>query len=164
MKKFILFAAAVLNIGTFTSCSEDELASNDYNGGDGYLHVEVEENFPKNDNDNNAVMSKTTYGITSGILKTYFSEGDAIGVYGMNGTTLIASNVRFTLHDGVWQPDRAIPYSPNYRYYAYFPYKDTPGTFDNSSAPTSADDSNTKFASIISSWDIKIDQSTLENF
>jgi|GEM_PF-2342213 len=164
MKKFLLFAAAVLAIGTMTSCSDEDFFSSGNNEGDGYLHVEVEENFPENENDKNAITSKTTYGISSGILKTYFSEGDAIGVYGMNGTTLIASNVRFTLHDGVWQPDRAIPYSPNYRYYAYFPYKDTPGTFDSSSAPTSADDSNTKFASIISSWDIKKDQSTLENF
>ena len=164
MKNFLFNVLTALTIGVMVSCSDDDFASSGYDGGDGYLHVEVEENFPQDENGQSAVASKTTYGITSGILKTYFSEGDEIGVYGMNGTALIASNVRFTLRDGIWKPDKAIPYSPNYRYYAYFPYKEEPGTFDSSVAPTSADDSNTKFASIISSWDIKKDQSTLESF
>ena len=41
--------------------------------------------------------SRASYSTGGGTAKETFVAGDEIGVYGMNGSTLIANNVKFTL-------------------------------------------------------------------
>ena len=59
-------------------------------------------------------------------VTSQFSEGDAIGVYAVDGSTIRASNVKFTLSSNQWVAESKVPYSPYYTYFAYYPYSDNP--------------------------------------
>ena len=93
-------------------------------------------------------------------LKTTFEEGDAIGVYAVNGNAAVYSNVKYTLTDGKWVPTVKCPYGRQYTYYAYYPYMDYPATPSFSATG----DEDSKFAAIISGWTVTSDQGTLEKF
>lgn len=84
----------------------------------------------------------------SGFPSTTFETDDAIGVYAFDGSSYVASNIRFVKQsDGSWTPDEEVPYVEDYTYYAYFPYSDDVYTPSASGALDAVD---TKFASFIS--------------
>ena len=101
----------------------------------------------------------------SGFPSTSFETGDAVGIYVFDGSSYMASNVRFVRQaDGSWQSDEDIPYVNGCSYYAYFPYRATAYTPSTSGT---ADDIDTKFSAFLSDasnyfW--QADQSTKERF
>lgn len=114
--------------------------------------------------------TRAEYATSGGTIRETFSDGDQIGVYGLNGTEVIADNVKFTMEDGKWIPEADVIYSSEYTYYAYYPYKASATlsgsscTFDSSAPAEDTDDSSDKFAAFISHWPIAADQSTKEAF
>jgi len=115
--------------------------------------------------------TRASYATWSNTIRESFVEGDEIGVYGMNGTEIVASNVKFTYTDGTWVPETDVPYSEAYYYYAYFPYQSTATltsrscSFSNASAPDEEeDDTDTKMATFLSNWPIATDQSDVDDF
>ena len=93
-------------------------------------------------------------------LTTTFENGDEIGLYAVDGTTAIHSNIKFTLTDGKWVADTKVPWKDTYTYYAYYPYTASPASPDFAAAG----DETAKFASMISGWTIREDQGTLDKF
>lgn len=97
----------------------------------------------------------------SGFPSTTFETGDAIGLYAFDGSSYVASNIRFVKQsDGSWTPDEEVPYVVDYTYYAYFPYRST--TYTPSTSGT-VDAVDTKFDSFItdaSNYFWQADQST----
>lgn len=88
---------------------------------------------------------------------TKFADGDAIGVFGVKGTSVVSDieNRKFTLNNGVWELDgKAIEYkSSEFRgmeFYAYYPYN------ENVKFNATSDD---PFATYVSEWEIGNDQS-----
>ena len=79
-------------------------------------------------------------------LTTTFENGDEIGLYAVDGTTAIHSNIKFTLTDGKWVADTKVPWKDTYTYYAYYPYTASPASPDFAAAG----DETAKFASMIS--------------
>jgi len=120
-----------------------------------FLKVEVTDKFA-------AAATRADY---SGFPATTFEEDDAIGMYAFNGTTYVASNVRYVKQsDGSWLPDEDVPYCDGYTYYAYFPYRSTVYTPSTSGTVDAID---TKFADFIADgnnyfW--QADQSTKAGF
>ena len=122
-------------------------------------------------------LTRSTYATSGGTVKETFEVGDEIGVYGLNGTTLIANNVKFTLNaEGNWEPETDVTYSTEYYYYAYYPYQSSATLTSRSCAFAAAetvvedgegeayDDTNDQFASFISHWPIATDQSDIDDF
>ena len=120
-----------------------------------FLKVEVTDKFA-------AAATRADY---SGFPTTTFEEDDAIGMYAFNGTSYVASNVRYVKQsDGSWLPDEDVPYCDGYTYYAYFPYRSTVYTPSTSGTVDAID---TKFADFIADgnnyfW--QADQSTKAGF
>lgn len=115
--------------------------------------------------------TRMEYSVSNNVIRSGFEEGDVIGVYAMNGTTLEVSNVPFTYADGIWVPSTEVEFNPDWFYYAYFPYKSNATltseglTFASAAAPNpSSDDCNVKFADFIEEWPIAVDQSTKAAF
>ena len=110
---FSFLAGALALGGVISACSEtEELVSNDSS-----INVLV-----SCDPVHQGSATKMVYaGVTS-----QFSEGDAIGVYAVDGSTIRASNVKFTLSSNQWVAESKVPYSPYYTYFAYYPYSDNP--------------------------------------
>ena len=121
--------------------------------------------------------TRSTYATSSGTVKESFEAGDQIGVYGLNGTTVIANNVKFTLNaEGNWEPETDVVYSTDYFYYAYYPYQPT-GTLTSRSCSFAGtatvtedgegepyDDTNDQFATFITNWPIATNQSDVDDF
>ena len=151
--KFFLFAG--LLAACLTSCSEmDEFADNTGYVDDGKsIKIEVTDEFAQ----------ATTRANYSGFPATTFEEGDQIGVYAVNtSNATVSSNVAFTRQsDGSWTPSSTVVYNPDYKYYAYFPYK-------SSSVPSfvpggsGADGKFTNFLNSNTFW--LADQSSKANF
>ncbi|WP_262279463.1 fimbrillin family protein [Hallella absiana] len=92
--------------------------------------------------------------------KTVFAAGDAVGIYVADASGLKYSNVKLTLgSDGKWTPASRVLLPENCKYYVYYPYS-TSGLANTGKAVT---DAATFFASGISSWSPKTDQSSAEN-
>ena len=92
-------------------------------------------------------------------LTTTFEDGDNIGIYAVQGTTVINANVKATLTDGVWVLNDQVIYDNSYTYFAYYPYQVSPA------APNFAQSTlDAKFASMISGWTPAADQSTTTAF
>ena len=96
-------------------------------------------------------ITRTAY---SGIT-TSFENGDTIGIYAVQGTTVKYANIKATYYNGEWTPESFIKFSRNYTYYAYFPYRRSPSAPDFTQATV-----DTKFATLISGWSIAADQSS----
>ena len=92
-------------------------------------------------------------------LTTTFEDGDSIGIYAVQGTTVKHANVKATLNNGTWFLHDFVKYSDNYTYYAYFPYQKTPSTPDFTQSTL-----DTKFGGMISGWSVADDQSTTAKF
>ena len=173
LSKVLLAAAAILTLG---ACAADE-----FEGGNGgntpargqSLSIEVS----GVGMEVSKGSTRSTYATSGGTVKETFEVGDEIGVYGLNGSEVIADNIKFTLNEeGHWEPASDVTYSIEYTYYAYYPWKAN-GTLTSQSCSfdTSApvfedgegndyDDSSDKFASFISNWPIAADQSSMDNF
>ena len=94
--------------------------------------------------------------------KTDFSakDNDAVGIYVADANGLKYSNVKLTLgSDGKWTPDSRVLLPENCKYYVYYPYSAS-GLANTGKAAT---DAATFFASGISTWNPKTDQSSAEN-
>ncbi len=63
-------------------------------------------------------------------LTMSFESGDRIGVYVVNGTTVVSSNVCFTWDGTKWSSATDVGYNAGYDYYAYYPYVASPYTPD----------------------------------
>ena len=57
-----------------------------------------------------------------------FEDGDRIGLYAVNGTTVVSSNVCFTFNGTKWTSTTEVEYNEDYDYYAYYPYVASPYT------------------------------------
>lgn len=150
--KFFLFAG--LLVACLTSCSEmDEFADNTGYIDDGKsIKIEVTDEFAQ----------ATTRANYSGFPATTFEEGDQIGVYAVNtSNAAVSSNVAFTRQsDGSWTPASTVVYNPDYKYYAYFPYKSSAPSF--TPAGSGADGKFTNFLNSNTFW--LADQSSKANF
>ena len=149
MKYFYLCLVA-MSMATFTACTEDlEYSSVD---NDACIKIEVTDEFAQ----------ATTRANYSGFPATTFEEGDQIGVYAVNtSNSAVSSNVAFTRQsDGSWTPASTVVYNPDYKYYAYFPYKSSTPTFVPGGS--GADGKFTNFLNSNTFW--LADQSTKASF
>ena len=153
------FLFGLLAAGCLSACSTDDLegSSPSYSGKDLKIEVTTE---------TDQGGTRTTYSMDEGIIKATFVEGDQIGVYAIDGTTIVKDNIPFTMNSaGDWVPSEEVVFNPDYYYYAYYPYTASPGAFNNASAPDAgSDDTDTKLTTIISGWDVKADQSSITNY
>ncbi len=156
---FLGLAAAVC----LTACTSEDI---EVGGGSrpvssGALKIEVTA-----EDGGNGASTRTSYSMDDGIIKATFVEGDQIGVFAVNGTTVVASNICFTRNSaGDWTPATEVAFNPDYYYYAYYPYTASPGAFNNASAPDAeSDDTDTKMSTIISGWTVAADQSSISNY
>lgn len=145
---------AVLAGMLLASCAKDIIEEGTLVKRNSSLTIEVTDEF--------AAATRADY---SGFPSTSFETGDAIGIYAFDGSSYVASNIRFVRQsDGSWLPDEEIPYVEGNTYYAYFPYRAT--TYTPATSGT-VDDIDAKFALFISDasnyfW--KMDQSTKADF
>ena len=147
--KIKIFALVCFTMVGLVSCSDMDWISE----GDGEsIEIEVTDEVAKN-------ATKAGY---EGFPVTVFETGDQIGVYAVNSSnSVISSNVAFTREDdGSWTPASPVVYNPDYKYYAYFPYKASVPSF--SASGNGADGKFTNFLNSSTFW--LADQSTKEKF
>lgn len=142
----VLFASAF----TITSCSQiDELEGQSQNDGKNILQISVTDAGVYGDSPARAVEDG---------YKTTFEAGDAIGVYGIKGGTLLVENKKFTLQeDGTWKVlGESIQFVEEEmgeaKFYAYYPYK-AEGVQFNVGVELAGD----PFAEAVNSWSIGTD-------
>lgn len=147
--KIKIFALVCLTMVGLVSCSDMDWISE---GDGGSIEIEVTDEVAKN-------ATKAGY---EGFPVTVFETGDQIGVYAVNSSnSAVASNVSFTREDdGSWTPASPVVYNPDYKYYAYFPYKTSVPSF--SASGDGADGKFTNFLNNSTFW--LANQSTKENF
>ncbi|WP_262278919.1 fimbrillin family protein [Hallella absiana] len=104
-----------------------------------------------------SITFATSWG--SNYPKTAFAAGDAVGIYVADANGLKYSNIKLTYSNGKWTSASRVLLPENCRFYVYYPYSDK-GLANTGKA---ADDAATFFASGISSWSPKTDQSSAEN-
>ena len=150
MKRNSIFMACLMLLtAVFTgSCAkEDEIASTAQE----YITISVVKD---------GITKATTSGGT-----TALSSGDALGLYALDASgKVVAANIKFIYSGSSWSSTTPVPWSSSYKYYAYFPYQSSPTggpTVGSTFSSTGADD---VFASLISSWTPKTDQSSMDNF
>lgn len=100
-------------------------------------------------------------------IETTFETGDQIGFFAVTtGGEYIYSvyyNIPLTFDGTEWKPSDdniKLFHSPNYTYYAYYPYKENP----EGRISEYADTGEEFFEEIINQWEPKLDQSTLEDY
>ena len=108
---------------------------------------------------NDSTKTRATY---SAFPAVTFESGDQIGVYAVNGTTVVSTNIPFTFDGTEWTSTTGVGYNENCTYYAYYPYVASPYTpnFSNSTI-------NSKFSTFITDASNKFhyaNQSTKANF
>ena len=150
--KIILAGLAGIILAACTS--DDTFTENTVIKQTGSLKVEVMDDCSAN--------TRANY---TGFPSTTFETGDAIGVYSFDGSSYVASNVRFVKQsDGSWLPDEEIPYSEDCTYYAYFPYRATTYTPSTSGTVDAVDTKFVSFISDASDYFWQADQSTKAGF
>ena len=156
MKVCYFFMAGIISI-MFASCTS-EMAIEKMaivKNTSSFLKVEVIDEFA-------AAATRADY---SGFPSTTFETGDAIGLYAFDGSSYVASNVRFVKQsDGSWLPDEDIPYSEDYTFYAYFPYRATTYTPSTLGTVDAVDTKFSNFISDASNYFWQADQSTKAGF
>ena len=116
MKTIYSFISGLTLIVLLLCSCVDDCIINEYNG---YISVDV--------SDDGGNTTRTAY---SG-LTTTFENGDAIGIYVVDGSgTVQASNVQYTKSGDSWTSSTPLSFNPDWKYYAYFPYVATPYTPD----------------------------------
>ena len=100
-------------------------------------------------------------------LSTTFEVGDQIGFFAINTNSdynnVVYYNIPLTFDGNEWKPsDENVKlfHSPNYVYYAYYPYQEEPNGWIDESSETAED----FFGEIINQWEPKLDQSELEDY
>lgn len=169
---FSRFLFAVMVAVSLGSCTADE-----FEGQNSGTPKDVQKLSIEVTTGSDQALTRSTYATSAGTVKETFETGDEIGVYGLNGTTLIANNVKFTLNaEGNWEPEADVTYSTEYYYYAYYPYQSSAtltsrscsfagnATVTEDGEGAAYDDTNDQFASFISHWPIAADQSDVNNF
>ena len=70
--------------------------------------------------------TRTTYaGFT-----TSFESGDQIGLYAVDGSSVVTDNACYTYDGSGWSTSATVEYNTGYTYYAYYPYVESPYTPD----------------------------------
>ena len=111
---FSRFLFAVMVAVSIASCTADE-----FEGQTSGMPKDVQKLSIEVTTGSDQALTRSTYATSAGTVKETFETGDEIGVYGLNGTTLIANNVKFTLNaEGNWEPETDVTYSTEYYYYA----------------------------------------------
>lgn len=98
-------------------------------------------------------------------LKNAYAANDTVGLYAVDGNEVKAANVAYAYNGTSWQPisSTALPYSKDYTYYAYYPYrKNVAGGHAVGDKVTADDTADNFFGSLVSSWAVSTDQSTAE--
>ena len=98
-------------------------------------------------------------------LKNTYAANDTVGLYAVDGNEVKAANVAYAYNGTSWQPisSTALPYSKDYTYYAYYPYrKNVAGGHAVGDKVTADDTADNFFGSLVSSWAVSTDQSTAE--
>lgn len=93
---------------------------------------------------------------------TKFGNGDAIGVFGVKGTSVVSdiNNRKFTMKDGLWELEgNAIEYKSSefkgMKFFAYYPY--------NENVMFNPESEEDPFVDYVSQWEVGEDQSA-ENY
>lgn len=91
-----------------------------------------------------------------------FQNSEAVGIYVVDQNNNIKnSNVRAAYNGSSWILDNNILFSPQYKYFAYYPYK---SSYSPSSVTAAATTADAFFADIISGWSITANQNTTNDF
>ena len=109
---FITLASAFIS----TSCLEDAMEARPHSSQS--LNIMVKEA--------NFNLTRATY---SGFSTTFVS-GDKIGLYVVNGSSVVNANAQYTYNGSEWSTPSDIEYNDSYTYYAYYPYTASPYTPD----------------------------------
>lgn len=139
IKDFLPLALMVLLLG---SCAEQELPE-EYKGGKVTISVRD-------------ISDGATRAQTDGSRRVMFENGDAIGVYVTDGSSILQSNIQVTYDGANWNAATALTFSESYKYFAYYPYTASP------SAPAAAAaTADAFFAAHITAFTPAADQSTM---
>ncbi len=93
---------------------------------------------------------------------TSFSTGNEIGLFVVDQNNNIKnSNVKATYNGSSWVLSTGLLFSPQYKYFAYYPYQ---SGYTSSSVSPSATSSDAFFSSVISGWTVTSDQNTANKF
>ena len=113
------------------------------------------------------VTFASTWGSITNPLKTSFANGDAIGVYAVDNSGIVVNaNVKYSYNGTKWaKDDTQLTFFPSdYTFYAYYPYKASPGgpavgssVLANNALPTAKQ----FFSGVRSNWTLPADQSSL---
>lgn len=116
MKKYLkLFALTLIGAISFTACNNELEDSNSKDSG-----TEKEIKIVAGING----LSRTE--IADGSLVTTFKANDEIGIFAYESDRLVATNVKYTYNGSTWESENAITAKSGvqYKYCAYYPYKD----------------------------------------
>ena len=130
-KSFGLFTLALIGSLSFSSCSNELDTQQGNNNTREVKFVTGIEN-----------LSRTSMEETS--TSTFFTAQDAIGVFAYDGDKAVASNIKY-VYDGVkWTSDNAITAQDGvqYKYVAYYPYREGVADPDAISVTVNADQTN----------------------
>ncbi len=90
-----------------------------------------------------------------------FQNSEAVGIYVVDQNNNIKnSNVKATYNGSSWILDNNILFSPQYKYFAYYPYKSS----QTSSVTADATTADAFFTNLISGWSVTANQNTASDF
>ncbi|WP_237072190.1 fimbrillin family protein [Prevotella herbatica] len=90
-----------------------------------------------------------------------FNSGEAVGIYVVDQNNNIKnSNVKATYNGSSWILDNNILFSPQYKYFVYYPYKSS----QTSSVTAAATTADAFFNNLISGWSVTANQNTTSDF
>ncbi len=93
---------------------------------------------------------------------TSFSSGNNIGLFVVDQNNNIKnSNVKVTYNGSNWVLPSTLLFSPQYKYFAYYPYQ---SSYSSSSVSPSATNADGFFSGVISSWTVSSDQNNIDKF
>ncbi|MDN5554397.1 fimbrillin family protein [Prevotella sp.] len=93
---------------------------------------------------------------------TSFSSGNDIGLFVVDQNNNIKnSNVKVTYNGSNWVLPSTLLFSPQYKYFAYYPYQ---SGYSSSSVSPSATNADGFFSGVISGWTVSSDQNTTDKF
>lgn len=116
-KSFIISTLIFLGAFLLASCTKEIEGQSNNNS-----EVEKEINFVTGINN----LSRTV--INEGSLRTDFVNQDAIGIFVYEGENAVATNVKYVYDGNKWNPENGDALTSKtgvqYKYYAYYPYKE----------------------------------------
>jgi hypothetical protein len=103
----------------------------------------------------------TSWGGTTAPVSN-FSSNDAVGVFVVDQNNNVKSaNIKATYNGSSWTLASNILFSPQYKYFAYYPYQ---SSYTASNVTATATTADAFFTSIISGWTVTADQNTTDEF